>query len=101
MERTERQERRGDAPKRDPLMTIAVVMSILVQLAGVVWWGGGISGNQAAQEKRMDKLEEQEVTRDAIVARHDTALAVLNTKLDTLKVSVDTTNQLLRTGSRP
>lgn len=69
---------------------IALAFGMCVQLAVWVYWGGRISERITGFQQRITQLEGQMTATVGVSATQATAIAVLGSKMDGIKTSLDT-----------
>jgi Tfp pilus assembly protein PilO len=82
---------------------IALLLGLLIQGAGIVWWASGANERLSQIERRLEGFAVRGEALDETVAQQGQTIAVLlsriddtNRNLDRLRNEVGITNQLLR-----
>jgi hypothetical protein len=85
-------DRRWHLDKKVP---IAIIVTLLIQTGGIIWWARGIDKTQADQQRRIEAIEK--ATNDAALSREsvtakmasiETALKYQNDTLIEIKAAV-------------
>lgn len=86
-------QRSSDSSNRDPLAIAIGLSSIAVTVLMWVWWGGRLVERQEAMERRIATVEVWRETNTNTDAHQDTAIAVLDSKLTSIQVTLDSVAQ--------
>jgi hypothetical protein len=68
----------------DKRVPIAVVMSILIQFGGVMWWVSNVSSSVTSTQDRVTKLEAVSATNGAMMAQVQVLMARLDERIQFL-----------------
>ena len=87
----------------DKRVPIALILAIVVQTSGAIWWASSMTERMGQIERRMDSEAAQSQNVENLVASQATQIAVLverieaqNRNVDRLSQEVASTNGLLR-----
>jgi TolA-binding protein len=87
----------------DKRVPVALLLGLLLQGGGVIWWASGANERLTQIERRLEGFSARSETLDNTVQQQGQTIAVLlsriddtNRNLDRLRNEVQTTNNLLR-----
>lgn len=80
-----------DRPNKDPLAIAVAVVSLVVQLGAVLYWGGKLTQRVDDIEAHVTLLSQYTSRNTEKTSAHDVSIAVINSQLTEIK---DTVNRI-------
>lgn len=75
---------------------VALILAILVQTGGALWWAASMTTRMDQIERRMENAAIRSQNVDNLVAQQATQIAVLVSRIDDQTRRIEETNSLLR-----